>query len=230
MKMVNRKTQVTKLGGVLCALSFLAAGCSLSSTAGDSTTTLPNVTTTALSTDAATTNDTTSATGEIQTAAERYGSDTTTPPTLTNADTITTAGLGPVRIGQTLADAQEAAGVTFNAASTGSESCQYYTPAAGATGASFMVVNGEVVRVDISSGPITTKSGYGIGSTKEAIKSAFGSKIHESSAGDHLIFVPVTDGDNQMRVIWELDASGVVTSLRVGRTSHVTPKIGCSGS
>ena len=230
MKIANGKTHLTKFGGLLCALSLLTAGCSLSSTASDSTTTLPNVTTTALSTDTSVSQDTTSTTAAIQTAAERYGSETTTPPTLTNADTITTAGLGPVRIGQTLADAQEAAGVTFNAASTGSESCQYYTPAAGATGASFMVVNGEVVRVDISSGPITTKSGYGIGSTKEAIKAAFGSKIQESSAGDSLTFVPVTDGDKLMRVIWELDTSGVVTSLRVGRTSHVTPKIGCSGN
>ena len=228
MKMANRKIHVKKLGGLLCALTFIAAGCSLSSTASDSTTTLPSVTTTALSTNAATTDDAASTSGDIQTAAERYGSETTTPPTLTNADTITTAGLGPVRIGQTLADAEEAAGVTFNAASTGSESCQYYTPAAGATGASFMVVNGEVVRVDISSGPITTKTGYGIVSTKDAMKAAFGSKIQESSAGDYLTFVPVTDGDNLMRVIWELDASGVVTSLRVGRTSHVTPKIGCS--
>ena len=230
MKMANSKTHVTKLGVLLCALTVIAAGCSLSSTASDSTTTLPNVTTTEQSTDSAVSEDTTVTTVAIQTAAERYGSETTPPPTLTNADTITTAGLGPVRIGQTLADAQEAAGVTFNAASTGSESCQYYTPAAGATGASFMVVNGEVGRVDISSGPITTKSGYGIGATKEDIKSAFGSKIQESSAGDSLTFVPVTDGDNLMRVIWELDASGVVTSLRAGRTSHVTPKIGCSGS
>ena len=228
--MAYTKIHAKKLIGACCALALVTAGCSLSSTASDSTTTLPSVTTPASSTDTAAADETPPTTGVIQTAAERYAAETTTPPTLTNADTITTAGLGPVRIGQTLADAQEAAGVTFNAASTGSESCQYYTPAAGATGASFMVVNGEIVRVDISSGPITTKSGYGIGSTKDAIKSAFGAKIEESSDGASLTLVPVTDGDNLMRVIWELDASGLVTSLRTGRASHVAPKIGCSGN
>ena len=227
----NRKPTALRLASALIALVALTAGCSLSSTASDSTTTLPSITTSATSSDGSATSDASSTTSAIQTAAERYGStETTTPPILTNSDTITTAGLGPVRIGQTLTEAQEAAGVIFNAASTGSEACQYYTPAAGATGAAFMVVNGEVVRVDVSSGPITSKSGYGIGATKDAIKAAFGSKIEESAAGDSVTFVPVTDGDKTMRVIWELDASGIVTSFRTGRVPHVTPKVGCSSN
>ena len=227
--MTHRNIGAKNLFGVACALALIASGCSLSSTASDSTTTLPSVTTPS-SSDVASSDDSASTSDAVQSAAERYGTDveTTTPPTLTDADTITTAGLGPVRIGHTLEEAQEAAGVSFNAASTGTEKCQYYTPAAGATGASFMVVSGEVVRIDISSGPITTKSGYGIGSSKGDIKSAFGSKIEESSSSDALTFVPVTNGDKQMRVIWELDESGVVTSLRVGRTSDVSPKVGCS--
>ncbi|MDP7067876.1 MAG: hypothetical protein QF637_09655 [Acidimicrobiales bacterium] len=230
MRIANGKYSAHKIVYGMIALVALTAGCSLSSTASDSTTTLPTITTSAVSSESTTTDDAPSTTSAIQSAAERYGTttETTTPPTLTNADTVTTAGLGPVRIGQTLAEAQEAAGVTFNAASTGSEACQYYTPAAGATGAAFMVVNGEVVRVDISSGPITSKSGYGIGATKEAIKAAFGSKIEESSTGDSVTFVPVTDGDKSMRVIWELDANGVVTSFRTGRVPHVTAKVGCS--
>ena len=231
MRIANGKYSAHKIVYGLIASVALTAGCSLSSTASDSTTTLPTITTSAAASDSTATDDAPTTTSAIQSAAERYGTttETTTPPTLTNADTITTAGLGPVRIGQTLAEAQEAAGVTFNAASTGSEACQYYTPAAGATGAAFMVVNGEIVRVDISSGPITSKSGYGIGATKEAIKAAFGAKIEESSSGDSVTFVPVTDGDKSMRVIWELDATGVVTSLRTGRIPHVTAKVGCSG-
>jgi len=226
--MTHKSINTTKILGLLCVVALVTSGCSLSSTASDSTTTLPSMTA-ASPTDVAADD---SASSSVQTAAERYGTAaaSTTLPTLTNADTITTAGLGPVRIGHTLKEAQEAAGVTFNAASTGNEKCQYYTPAAGATGASFMVVRGEVLRIDISSGPITTKSGYGIGSTKDAIKSAFGSKIKESSTGDSLTFVPVTAGDRLMRVIWELDSTGVVTSLRVGRTADVTPKVGCSAS
>lgn len=222
--MTNMKARTFSAVIALLAFALLSA-CSLSSTASDSTTTLPTVTSSASSSNEAPPTNLSA----IQTAAERYGTDTTIPPILTNSDTITTAGLGPVRVGHTLSEAQDAAGVIFNAASTGSEACQYYTPAAGATGASFMVVNDEIVRIDISSGPITSKSGYGIGATKDAIKAAFGSKIKESAAGDSLTFVPVTVGDKSMRVIWELDANGSVTSLRTGRLAHVTPKIGCAG-
>tara|TARA_B100002052_G_C15802381_1_gene561763 strand:- start:310 stop:978 length:669 start_codon:yes stop_codon:yes gene_type:complete len=222
--MTNMKARTFSAVIALLAFALLSA-CSLSSTASDSTTTLPTVTSSASSSNEAPPTNLSA----IQTAAERYGTDTTIPPILTNSDTITTAGLGPVRVGHTLSEAQDAAGVIFNAASTGSEACQYYTPAAGATGASFMVVNDEIVRIDISSGPITSKSGYGIGATKDAIKAAFGSKIKESAAGDSLTFVPVTAGDKSMRVIWELDANGSVTSLRTGRLAHVTPKIGCVG-
>lgn len=222
--MTNMKART--FSAVIALLAFvLLSACSLSSTASDSTTTLPTVTSSASSSNEAPPTNLSA----IQTAAERYGTDTTIPPILTNSDTITTAGLGPVRVGHTLSEAQDAAGVIFNAASTGSEACQYYTPAAGATGASFMVVNDEIVRIDISSGPITSKSGYGIGATKDAIKAAFGSKIKESAAGDSLTFVPVTVGDKSMRVIWELDANGSVTSLRTGRLAHVTSKIGCVG-
>ena len=222
--MTNMKART--FSAVLALLAFaLLSACSLSSTASDSTTTLPTVSSSASSSNEAPPTNVSA----IQTAAERYGTDTTIPPILTNSDTITTAGLGPVRVGHTLSEAQDAAGVIFNAASTGSEACQYYTPAAGATGASFMVVNDEIVRIDISSGPITSKSGYGIGATKDAIKAAFGSKIKESAAGDSLTFVPVPVGDKSMRVIWELDANGSVTSLRTGRLAHVTSKIGCVG-
>ena len=222
--MTNMKARTFSAVIALLAFALLSA-CSLSSTASDSTTTLPTVTSSASSSNEAPPTNLSA----IQTAAERYGTDTTIPPILTNSDTITTAGLGPVRVGHTLSEAQDAAGVIFNAASTGSEACQYYTPAAGATGASFMAVNDEIVRIDISSGPITSKSGYGIGATKDAIKAAFGSKIKESAAGDSLTFVPVTVGDKSMRVIWELDANGSVTSLRTARLAHVTSKIGCVG-
>ena len=222
--MTNMKARTFSAVIALLAFALLSA-CSLSSTASDSTTTLPTVSSSASSSNEAPPTNVSA----IQTAAERYGTDNTIPPILTNSDTITTAGLGPVRVGHTLSEAQDAAGVIFNAASTGSEACQYYTPAAGATGASFMVVNDEIVRIYISSGPITSKSRYGIGATKDAIKAAFGSKIKESAAGDSLTFVRVTIGDKSMRVIWELDANGSVTSLRTGRLAHVTSKIGCVG-
>ena len=100
--MTHRNIGAKNLFGVACALALIASGCSLSSTASDSTTTLPSVTTPS-SSDVASSDDSASTSDAVQSAAERYGTDveTTTPPTLTDADTITTAGLGPVRIGHT---------------------------------------------------------------------------------------------------------------------------------
>ncbi|MDE0874604.1 MAG: hypothetical protein OSA88_12130, partial [Acidimicrobiales bacterium] len=125
MSVIQTSKFFTVLAGSI-VLVLIAAGCSIGSTdsadSADSTTTLPTVTTSAAtSSSSADAEQPSSTTGVVQSAAERYGSATTLVPILTNADTITTAGLGPVRIGQLLEKAQSEAGVELIAASTGSE-------------------------------------------------------------------------------------------------------------
>ena len=100
---------------------------------------------------------------------------TTLPPLqLTNSAKISTAGLGPVRIGMTVKEAERLTGVTLVADEIGDNSCRYHVPDRGVTGVGFMVADGEVVRVDVWEGAISTLSGIGIGSTADEITELFG--------------------------------------------------------
>jgi len=158
---------------------------------------------------------------------------TTQPPLqLTDNAKLSTAGLGPVRVGMTVEEGERVSGVNLVADDLGDEACRYYTPDRGPTGVSFMVSAGEIVRVDIASGSITTLSGYGVGSTKDEIVEAFGERIetspHPFTDGEYVVFVPVDEVDADKRVIWETDADGIVTAMRAGRVPFVDFTEGCA--
>ncbi|MGY9074546.1 MAG: hypothetical protein ACKVHU_16550 [Acidimicrobiales bacterium] len=159
---------------------------------------------------------------------------TTLPPLqLTNSAKISTAGLGPVRIGMTVKEAERLTGVTLVADEIGDNSCRYHVPDRGVTGVGFMVADGEVVRVDVWEGAISTLSGIGIGSTADEITELFGTKLETQTHpydpdGQYLVLVPVDKGDADKRVIWEIDAEGLVTAFRAGRVPYVEFIEGCS--
>jgi hypothetical protein len=160
---------------------------------------------------------------------------TTQPPLqLTNNAKLSTAGLGPVRIGMTVEEAERVAGVDLVPDNFGDENCRYYTPDRGTVGVGFMVSDGEVVRVDIfGDSPVTTLSGYGVGSSGEEITAAFTARIQRSvhpydETGEYLVYVPVDEVDADKRVIWETDGTGTVVAMRSGRIPHVDLIEGCA--
>lgn len=160
---------------------------------------------------------------------------TTQPPLqLTNNAKLSTAGLGPVRIGMTVEEAERVAGVDLVPDNFGDENCRYYTPDRGTAGVGFMVSDGEVVRVDIfDDSPVTTLSGYGVGSSDEEITAAFPARIQRSvhpydEAGEYLVYVPVDEVDADKRVIWETDGTGTVVAMRSGRLPYVDLIEGCA--
>jgi hypothetical protein len=158
---------------------------------------------------------------------------TTEPPQqLTSNAKLSTAGLGPVRVGMTVEEGERVSGVDLVPDDFGDEQCRYYSPDRGPDGVLFMVSEGEIVRVDVDSGPITTLSGYGVGSTKQAILDAFGERIavgpHAYTDGEYLVYVPVDEVDADKRVIWETDNAGVVVSMRAGRVPFVEYVEGCA--
>lgn len=160
---------------------------------------------------------------------------TTTEPALqlTANAKLSTAGLGPVRVGMTVEEGERVSGVTLVAEDFGDAACRYHTPDRGPSGVSFMVSDGEIVRVDVvDNADITTLSGYGIGSTTQELLDAFGDRIeqspHPSSEGEYVTFVPVDELDLDKRVIWETDEAGVVTAMRSGRVPFVDFIEGCA--
>jgi len=156
-------------------------------------------------------------------------------PQLSATNTITTGGLGPVRVGMTVAEATKAAGLAIiaptNSATLASPGCGFARPD-GLDGVGFMLVDGVIVRVDIDSGPIATASGAKIGSTEQEIKDLFPDLIEVTEhayveGGNYLTLVPTAENLKDVRVVFETDGQ-VVTSYRAGRTPAVEWVEGCA--
>ena len=160
---------------------------------------------------------------------------TTLPPNpnISSADKVTTARFGPIRIGMNPQEAIEAAGYALTVNLIDS-SCYYLETEPVLDNVGFMVSKGTVARIDVWAGSnVTTRSGAKIGMTEAEIISLFGDKIETSAhkyvtGGKYLTFVPVDEADKNFRVIFETDASGVVTSYRAGRLPEVGYVEGCA--
>ena len=168
-----------------------------------------------------------SATATTDTAEDGANDATTTSvtpagSTLSASSTVSTVGLDEVDFGMTVSQAEAATNTTMIACAPVSE-CYRVTPLDAPEGISFVVTAGTIERVDIVGGPITTRSGVGIGSTQARIIELFGDKIetrvHDDSSVD-LVFVPQDDGDDQFRVVFTI-RDGVVDSFRSGRVPQI---------
>ena len=191
-------------------------------TAGETTTTLATTTTTAgpTTTVAATTTTITTVPPDNP---DQYG-----PPTLSNGSTVSTVGLDTVTVGMTVAQAQEAAGtVLVPAGPTGS--CYHVVPHDAPEGIVFLVHQGTIERVEINSGPITTRSGVGVGSPETMVTDLFGDSIERQVRVDgtvDLVFVPSDPGDRNFRVVFNV-SEGAVRAYKSGRLPQVMLDTGC---
>ena len=197
------------------------------------TTELP--TTSSTSSTTSTTTSTTTTTIPVECSAEPADADDTAESTTTTVlnlgvnDSISTVGLGEVTFGMTVAQAEAAAGTDLvNCAPT--SACYRVTPANGPEGISFVVTESTIERVDIVSGPLTTRSGIGIGSPEDDIITLFGDQIETQVNDDSsvdLIFVPQDGADTEFRVIFTI-RDGVVETFRSGRIPQVTVQDPCA--
>ena len=103
------------------------------------------------------------------------------PPTLSAGSTISTVGLDTVHFGMTVAEAQRAAGtVLVPGGPTGP--CYHVVPRDAPEGIVFLVHEGTIERVDINSGPITTRSGVGVGSPESLVAEQVRRRDREAGA------------------------------------------------
>ncbi len=153
------------------------------------------------------------------------------PPTLSNSSTVSTVGLDSVTFGMTINQAQQAAGtVLVPAGPTGA--CYHVVPFDAPEGIVFLVHQGTIERVDINSGPVTTRSGVGVGSSETLVTDLFGESIQREVRVDgtvDLIFVPRDPGDRNYRVVFNI-ADGLVRSFKSGRLPQVLQATGCEAS
>jgi hypothetical protein len=164
----------------------------------------------------------------VTTSDRPSGTTTTVPdttvvrtPALSAESSVSTVGLDDVFFGMTLDDAQNAAGFDFTVVGSTSSPCFTATPDDGPEGVSFTFVDGRVERVDITGGPISTRSGARVGSTAAEVQALYGDRIEvrprtDGQPGGQLVFVPADLEDAEFRLVFITDGT-MVTSYRAGR-------------
>ncbi|MCB0989393.1 MAG: hypothetical protein R2770_06205 [Acidimicrobiales bacterium] len=226
-----RGRQLLLVAGTFVATAALV-GCGDSDDSGS--TVIETSTTTTTAAEAAESTTTAAPVETTTTSTEAPVASTTTAPQrgqgaeLTESARVSTIGLGPVYVGDTVEVVAEKLGVALEPMPDvpGDETCRYHTAPGGPPGVSFVVTYGRVSRIDIESpSVITTRSGAGIGSTKDEILALFGDKIeatpNASSGGEDLAYVPVDEKDANLRIIFETNAEGVVIRYRTGQLPEV---------
>jgi hypothetical protein len=146
--------------------------------------------------------------------------------------TISVRGYGPVHAGMTLAEAATAGGLPLGEGMLGTEDCDYVYFAGDSTGdLHFMVINGQIARVDVQDSTVTTGEGARIGDTEDRVKQLYPGRVtvepHKYTDGHYLVVAPEEAADSSFRIIFETD-SGRVTTYRAGRLPEVALVEGCS--
>jgi hypothetical protein len=147
--------------------------------------------------------------------------------------TVSPAGYGPVHAGMTLAQAAQAAGRAFGDPQMGAEECDYFLFADDSVkgSAHFMVVNGQIARVDVNDSTISTAEGARVGDTEQRIMELYPGRVtvqpHKYSDGHYLVVAPASPADSGRNIIFETDGQKV-TTYRAGRMPEVEYVEGCS--
>lgn len=150
-------------------------------------------------------------------------------------DRVSLEGVGPVRVGMTLEEASAAAGqgiseVPGSGAGSDPAACYYAVPDTGEPKVSFMVVDGQIARVDVEEGSgARTISGIGVGAPEADVLATYGDRIvvepHPyDEGGRYLRYVP---DDRARSLVFETDGAKVVR-YRSGDADAVSAVEGCT--
>ncbi|WP_341734521.1 hypothetical protein [Microcoleus sp. EPA2] len=159
---------------------------------------------------------------------------------LTERSKLAINGIGPIRVGMTVDEASQSAGIKLIISGSGGldeYQCSYVQPKGEPKGIAFMVTKGRIARVDIfSNKQITTIKGAKIGDTEERIFSLYPGQIKATRHpyqglpprnGKYLTFVPKDAADKNYRIIFET-ANNRVMRFRSGKLPEVEAIEGCS--
>lgn len=146
--------------------------------------------------------------------------------------TLHLRGLGPVRVGMTVAAAAQALGQPLEPVTAPTDECTLYAPETGFDGLAFLVSRGTVARVDVTAGATATREGMAIGQSEDEAQRRYDGRLRVSPhdfqlGGRYLTLVPTDPADEGFRLVAETDGT-TVTSMRAGRLPEVDLTEGCS--
>jgi hypothetical protein len=169
-------------------------------------------------------------------------------PQLTEQSKVFINGIGPIRVGMTVAEAEVSANVTLveKGGRAGTGGCYSLRSQSGPQNLAFMVISNRednrmvrnqdrIARVDVYKGNrITTLRGAKVGDTEAQIKSLYPGQItvmpHRYTArqgGHYLTFMPKDAVDRDYRLVFET-LGGRVTQFRSGKVPEVEFVEGCA--
>jgi len=150
----------------------------------------------------------------------------------TSAVALNEDGLGPVQIGMTLDDAVSMG--LLNENPNMKQACDFVYPAVGSgipDNVAVMVVKGEIARIDVDTGTVTTEDGAKIGDTEDRLKTIYNGDLqvepHKYVDGGHYMTVLGDSASAGKAIVFETDGKRV-TSFRAGRLPEVKWVEGCS--
>ena len=132
--------------------------------------------------------------------------------------TVTPSGIGPLRAGMTVAEANKAVGGGFAAPAGEDPACSYAKLTKAPEGLAVMLANGKIARVEVRSGTIATAEGARIGDTESRINTLYSGRVttspHKYATGGHYLTV-ASPSDTTHRIVFETDGK-LVTNYRSG--------------
>lgn len=163
----------------------------------------------------------------VDTAAR--GSDAPARPPALSAP-VTDVGIGPLRFGMTVAEAEAALpGIHFPKGAEKS-GCARATVPGMPKGVSLMIENGIVVRVDVDTSSVPTVEGARVGDSEASVRQLYGARLtvspHKYTDGHYLTVRSSTATDTVHRLIFETDKSRVLV-YRAGTMPQVAYVEGC---
>ncbi len=144
---------------------------------------------------------------------------------------ITLRRAGPVWFGMSIAQAEAALGERFTHG--GGEECRYLRTSGMPIALRFMAEGRRIVRADIDSSGIRTRSGATVGMKEAQVRTLYPGRIrtephkYTGPEGHYLIYVPREASDTSYRLIFETDGQRVL-NYRVGLRPAVEYVEGCS--
>ena len=137
--------------------------------------------------------------------------------------TVSADAAGPIRIGMSVADLQNAAGAITPPPNAAAE-CAYVHPASAPPGVLAMLTKGVVARIDVDSAGVATAEGIAVGDSASKVNEAYAGRVtatpHKYVQGGQYLTVKPSAPQDSLRIVFESEA-GRITRYRVGRVPQV---------
>ena len=145
---------------------------------------------------------------------------------------VTETTFGPVHFGMTLDEANAVFAGRLEPEEPLDSACDYVDPRGLSQGVSFMVVGGQVVRVDVRDSSVSTAEGARVGDSEDRVRSLYKDRLevepHKYVKNGHYLVVGArAESDSTHFIVFETDGRRV-TEYRAGRTPEVDWVEGCS--